>query len=238
MGKISKEGLTKEEWRAIKEQKRQAKEQKRLSKQKKVIKTIPAVIKNEKVAFVLGNGISRKPIDLNKLQQISKIYGCNALYREFNPDYLIAVDTKMILEITRTGYQKDHEVWTNPNKVYSTIENLNFFTPSRGWSSGPTALDMAARHGYDEIYILGFDYQGVNNKVNNIYADTQNYKRSTDNATYYGNWLRQTTVVLEQNPDIKFYRVINEKGFISPKLKGIKNLDHIQMEEFRQKFNL
>ena len=51
-------------------------------------------------AFVIGNGTSRKPIDLHQLRKNSppnsKIYGCNAVYREFEPDYLVAVDTKMV----------------------------------------------------------------------------------------------------------------------------------------------
>ena len=42
----------------------------------------------EKIAFVLGNGLSRKPIDPHLLKQHGRIYGCNALYRTFAPDYL------------------------------------------------------------------------------------------------------------------------------------------------------
>ena len=51
------------------------------------------------IAFVIGNGTSRKPIDLNQLKTFGKIYACNAVYREMNPDYLVAVDSKMITEI-------------------------------------------------------------------------------------------------------------------------------------------
>ena len=52
------------------------------------------------IAFVLGNGISRKHIPLEPLRAHGKIYGCNALYRDFAPDHLVAVDTKMIIEIS------------------------------------------------------------------------------------------------------------------------------------------
>lgn len=50
---------------------------------------------NNNVAFVLGNGTSRKNIDMRQLKNYGKVYACNAVYREFNPDYLIAVDAKM-----------------------------------------------------------------------------------------------------------------------------------------------
>ena len=55
----------------------------------------------EKIAFVLGNGVSRKSIDPHALKLHGKTYGCNALFRTFAPDYLVAVDTKMIMEIQK-----------------------------------------------------------------------------------------------------------------------------------------
>ena len=111
------------------------------------------------VAFVLGNGKSRLNVDPRNFKENGVIYGCNALYREFEPDFLIAVDVKMVNEIIASGYHKRHQVWTNPNKGVSTKANINFFSPHKGWSSGPTALWFAATRGAKTIYILGFDYQ-------------------------------------------------------------------------------
>ena len=98
------------------------------------------------IAFVIGNGTSRKPIDLNQLKTFGKIYACNAVYREMNPDYLVAVDSKMITEINRSQYQINHEVWTNPNKLYKGFHKFNYFKEPLGWSSGPTALWLASNH--------------------------------------------------------------------------------------------
>ena len=58
---------------------------------------------------MLGNGTSRKSIRLESTKTKGTVYGCNALYREFDPDYLVAVDTKMILEINKAGYQHRHQ---------------------------------------------------------------------------------------------------------------------------------
>jgi len=187
-----------------------------------------------KIAFVLGNGTSRKDIDPIKLKDLGKVYGCNALYRTFSPDYLIAVDDKMIREIAKSKYQLSNQVWTNENKNYKNISNLHYFRPSKGWSSGPTALWLASQHKYQHIYILGFDYQGLNEgtTVNNLYADTDNYKSSRATATYYGNWLKQTKTVFKDNPEINFTRVIEPGGFIPKDLVNIKNTRHIKMEEF------
>ena len=197
-------------------------------------------LQNEKynTAFVVGNGVSRKPISLPNLKQHGIIYGCNALYRTFDPDYLIAVDSKMIIEINQSGYQHKHSVWTNSNKLYKNFKNFNYFDPSKGWSSGPTALYMASEHEYKKIYILGFDYKGLDDgkKVNNIYTDTKNYKRSADNATYYGNWLKQTITTIIKHPKIIYVRVIEEGGFIPKEMINIDNLTHETVESFRNKY--
>jgi hypothetical protein len=183
--------------------------------------------------FVLGNGTSR--LNLNQSNLISKgiVYACNAIYREFEPHYLIAVDVKMVNEIVASGYHKSHSVWTNPNKGVATKHYLNFFSPHKGWSSGPTALDMAAKRGHKEIYFFGFDFQGTKGKFNNIYADTYNYKKSSDPATYHGNWLAQTEKTVRDHKHIKFYRVIEPGNFIPDQLSiKINNIQHITYEEF------
>jgi hypothetical protein len=188
-------------------------------------------------AFILGNGRSRLSVDPAALLQEGVVYGCNAQYREFEPHYLIAVDVKMVNEIIDSGYHKTHQVWTNPNKGLKSKANINLFNPHKGWSSGPTALWFACSQGHKEVFILGFDYQGINGKFNNVYADTYNYKKSADAATYHGNWLSQTEKVIKEFRTIKFYRVIQPGGFIPDRLgSGLTNLSHITVEEFGHKF--
>jgi hypothetical protein len=199
-------------------------------------------LKNKKVSFVLGNGTSRKPINLEKLKGKGTIYGCNALYREFTPDYLVAVDTKMILELNKHKAQYEVPVWTNPNKAFRKFQGFNYFNPSKGWSSGPTALWMASEHGADEVYILGFDYVGIgdnNDKLNNIYADTFNYKKSHEKATYHGNWLKQTVTTIQKFPKKRYIRVVREDTpFIPNEFSKLHNLEHISTEEFKKIFNI
>jgi hypothetical protein len=182
-------------------------------------------------AFVLGNGRSRLNARPKKLRKHGKIYGCNALYREFDPDFLIAVDPKMIIEICENGYQLTHEVWTNPNTRYKTYKNLNFFKNPRGWSSGPTALLKACTDGNKEVFILGFDYYGVGNNFNNVYADTPNYKKSTDIATFYGNWMRQTETVMKEFPSMYFFRVVDNNTKEVSEWNRLNNFKHITYDE-------
>jgi hypothetical protein len=187
-----------------------------------------------KTAFVLGNGTSRKSINLEQLKTKGTVYGCNALYRDFDPDFLVAVDVKMILEINQARYQHSHPVWTNPNRAYDKMNGFNFFNPSKGWSSGPTALHLASEHQNNVIYIIGFDYQGIEDKINNIYASTPNYKKSHERATFYGNWLKQTCITCQKFSEKRYIRVVQEDAFIPKEFEKITNLKHISIEEFKK----
>lgn len=190
-----------------------------------------------KRAFVLGNGRSRLAINCEKLKEYGVVYGCNALYRDFLPDHLIAVDVKMVLELIENNVLDMVQVYTNFNNRFKDIAKLNIFNPSKGWSSGPTALWLASTHVYDEIYILGFDYQGLegNKKVNNIYADTPNYKKSHEPATFYGNWLRQTEAVVKEFAGVKYYRVGPDTMF-DPNIRS-ENLINIDYNTFIEHIN-
>lgn len=193
-----------------------------------------------RTAFVLGNGTSRKEINNQKLKNYGVVYGCNALYREFAPDHLVCVDTKMITEINDAQYQHKHNVWSNRNKLTERTPNVKLMDPNKGWSSGPTALLLASQHGYKTIYILGFDYVGIGeNKefVNNIYAGSKNYKGTKDRATYYGNWQRQTMMCINQFPKTKYYRILKSMNdYIPDHLKDLTNLSHITVDDFAKNF--
>ena len=243
MGKIDKSKYTKEEYRSLK-RKIQQKKLKRERKnnpipQPNIIEKPVELPKTSGVtAFVIGNGTSRRGIDIDALINHGIVYGCNALYRNHRPHHLIAVDVKMVMEINREGYNVHNSVWTNYNKAYEKFKNLNYFKPSKGWSSGPTALNLAIENGAKTIYILGFDYKGLNNgsKFNNMYADTNNYKKSTDGATYHGNWLKQTKTVIQQHTKVQFVRVVEPDTFIPEDLK-FSNLQTLHKETFINLFN-
>ena len=56
-----------------------------------------------KRVFCIGNGESRIGYDLEKLRPHGKIYGCNAIYRDFMPDVITAVDHGIMHEIYHAG---------------------------------------------------------------------------------------------------------------------------------------
>lgn len=194
--------------------------------------------------FVLGNGRSRQKIDPNRLKELGTVYGCNALYRDCVPDVLIAVDVKMILELNENNIQHKTQVWTNYNKQFQQMQGFNYFQPSKGWSSGPTALWHASVNLKDNkniankiIYVLGFDYIGIDDRFfNNIYADTKNYKKSTDPATFFGNWKKQTETVMKEFTDITYYRVKDSES-VDFDWNTLPNYQSINTIDFFKKIN-
>lgn len=187
-------------------------------------------------AFVLGNGTSRLAVDLNHLKTLGTIYGCNALYREFVPDVLVSTDKPISTKIQEEGYSLNHKFYTRRPIVGQG--GLHVPQQYHGFSSGPIAVSLAAIDKNIAIYLLGFDMGPSQfGKFNNVYADTEFYKKSSATPTYTGNWARQLVTVSKDFPKTNFFRVKGPTTADIPELNGIKNLVHMPMEDFLNRIN-
>ena len=187
-------------------------------------------------AFVLGNGVSRLAVDLNKLKQCGKIYGCNALYREFEPDVLISTDKGISSLIQNSGYAQNHTMYTRkplPGLGARSVPQ-NYF----GFSSGPIAVAMAAIDKHLAVYLVGFDMgPSTTGKFNNVYADTEFYRKSISLPTYTGNWIRQIVTICRDFPTTSFHRVMGDTTASIPELDNIANLRNMPMPDFVDRIN-
>lgn len=188
-------------------------------------------------AFVLGNGVSRGSISVPLLQQQGPVYGCNALYRDHAPTVLVATDTAIAREIQQSGYARDHCFYTRrplPDLGGRVVPREYF-----GFSSGPIAVALAAQHGHDPIYLLGFDmgpdHQG---RFNNCYAGTEFYKTLGSDPTFVGNWVRQLRRVIDDHATQRFVRVCGDTTARIQELEYLHNLSHIDVGEFSHSINI
>jgi hypothetical protein len=83
-------------------------------------------------AFILGNGESRKSVDLDDLKTKGVVYGCNALFRDFTPDALICVDGGMMHEVYANGYASKNKCyfrsWSKlPGEMYDMLVEGTIF---------------------------------------------------------------------------------------------------------------
>tara|TARA_Y100000310_G_scaffold288466_1_gene314091 strand:- start:548 stop:1297 length:750 start_codon:yes stop_codon:yes gene_type:complete len=187
-----------------------------------------------KKAFVLGNGTSRHGFNLSKLYDKGIVYGCNALYRDFTPDVLIAVNNLMAREIEDSGYAKKNILYTREPVSGTGSQKIMY---DWKWSSGPVAISYACEEENDVVFLLGFDFQGTEGKINDVYAGTQNYKPVGSTETPYGSWVEQVCELLQRHPGIEFVRVYKGDNFVPEGLKGYENLRFMDYKQFEQELN-
>jgi hypothetical protein len=187
-------------------------------------------------AFVLGNGVSRLSVNLDQLKPHGRIYGCNALYREFVPDVLISTDKAIAHTIQNSGYAEKHLMYTRkplPGLGARSVPQSYF-----GFSSGPIAVGVAAIDRHLAVYLIGFDMgPSTNNRFNNVYADTEFYRKSSSLPTYTGNWVRQIVTICRDFPKISFHRVMGDTTAAIPEFSNVDNLRHMPMADFLDRIN-
>lgn len=173
-------------------------------------------------ALAIGNGPSRQEFDLTHIknhkgglfaQDKLQTYGCNLLYKEFEPDFLVAVNKDKVNEIAGSGYCSGHIVYTNaqylleyPGKFYLTPQNP-------AYDAGALAVYLACFDGHRKVFLLGYDG----------YAD------SVENAF----WIKTLESVMLTYNDVEFVRVMPSKYYAcSDILLRLPNFRQISFREF------
>ena len=272
-----------------------------------------------KRVFCIGNGESRRNVNLDALRKFGKIYGCNAMYRDFTPDVLVAVDQGIIHEIYQSGYAYAHECYfrnwfiqeaknfntsvygTNDPTMIKYIESLKLLKTNErgrsnkfvcggsalinfakqvqkdpkkleeyrrtfvqkvswvrdddkvqcikdvqggrdlGWAAGPTAVWLSIKNEEpQQVYLLGHDLNSDTNNINNLYKGTPNYNPINHKPTPSVNWFIQLQALMNENPDIAFYKVNREQvdnnskvNRMHPEFNKFKNLTYITYEQLQ-----
>lgn len=182
-------------------------------------------------ALVIGNGESRRDIDLEEYRTEYIFVGCNAIHRDTTVDYLVCCDRRMVEEATKNPDTANTSIYVRPdwfNFFRKIQKRKNILTvpelPYQGnikqdkpehWGSGAYAVLVAANH-FEEVTLLGFDLYPTNNKVNNIYKDTQNYSKSDAQSVDYSFWVYQIAMVFKHFPDTTF-TILNTEDWVMPK---------------------
>lgn len=124
--------------------------------------------------FLIGNGKSRTDFNLERLRGKGTIIGCNALYRDFAPDILIAIDAKMVRELKESNYSENN-ICLLPNNRNVPLKNAYRWTSNRYNTSGCFAMQFISQvFKPKKCYMFGMDaYPG------NVYDGTKNYNVHT-----------------------------------------------------------
>jgi len=175
---------------------------------------VPNSVTNNQIsnkAVVIGNGLTRQGLDLARLKNpmgllgadTVQTYGCNALYRDYAPDFLVAKGDDIIKEIADSGYTDNNIVYTSaihlleyPNKFY-LIPNDPYT------DAGTTAAYIACFDGHKQIYMIGIEGQDTPGYNYNVYAGTNGY--DPINATILDHkWVADKRVLFDTYNDVDF----------------------------------
>jgi hypothetical protein len=192
-------------------------------------------------AIAIGNGETRLQFDLRHLANHKaglggsnrlQTYGCNALYRDFAPDFLIATGDDVIREIAASGYCRDHIVYSNADSVMKYPQQFYLVPQNIYFDSGALAAYMAAFDGHTKVFLLGFDSYDISQPVNNVYKNTPGYPMDVieQNHAY---WAISLANVISIYPEVEFVRIMPTIDWHIPDgLAGLTNLRQITFRDF------
>jgi hypothetical protein len=200
-------------------------------------------------AVVIGNGESRLEFDLTyflpyktgpldtswhnpKGRRNFFTYGCNALYRDFSPDFLIATGEEIIEEVVKSGFCDTNIVYANSWVLPEYPGKFHYIPENPSYNSGTLAAYMAAFDGHKKVFLLGFDGNDTPNVNCNVYNNTNGYP-SRDNYTPEDFWVNSLKLVMDTYNDTEFVRVAPYNTFRTPEAwKYCLNFRTIDFRQF------
>lgn len=182
-------------------------------------------------AVVIGNGLGRKNFDLTVLKNKKvQTYGCNALYRDFDPDFLIVVGDILATEVARSGYARDHIVYSTPESILKYPKTFHIVPQKPSWNSGALATYLACFDGHSTVYLLGHDGIDSPGFASNMYSDTIGYPDNPLLTDAF--WARSMGHVFKTYNLVDFVLVNDSgRGYMPQEWYGYTNLRRISFRE-------
>ena len=188
--------------------------------------------------FLVGNGSSRESIHLEKLRPYGTIFGCNALYIDFTPDILAAIDNNMILDIVKSKYPENN-IFLVPNGRKTGSYPVLTFKSATLKTTGGFLMKVIGKEFKPKIcYMLGMDgYPGnIYTNKHPIYHGKQ-VTKWTGVMKDYKNSLTSCRDTLYINVNIKDSWTIPSRssGFT---VGDQPNYSFLELDEFKKQFNV
>lgn len=196
-------------------------------------KWMPRTVFNDpqgKNAYIIGNGESRLGFNLSTLPKDT--YGCNALYRDYTPDYLIVIDLPIYQEVIASGYNVQNIVYTNRSNMKRVQGNSHLIPYNPYYGAGTTAMHIAINDGHTNLICIGFDC-GVDGPNNNVYKDTNAY-RSKEEIVNQNVWGEQIYKMMLSYPNVTWTFV---EGTLPKKFTELTNCKIISYTSLKDIIN-
>jgi len=223
----------------------------------RTVEHVPNAVTNTQIsnkAVVLGNGPSRTQLypqgDLFYLLKNHRggllaagavqTYGCNAIVRDFIPDFVVAND-EVAQELINGGYCDQTIIYGTANMVLSYPGKFYLVPQDPSWDMGARAAYLACFDGHKTVYLMGFDcYDGHESEhhVYNVYANTPGYPRS-DEPNTESFFIQTMEQVIKTYSHVDFVRVMPTADYAMPdSWKYFLNLRQISFDAFVREVDL
>ena len=190
-------------------------------------------------ACVIGNGPSRLSLDLTMIGHRMSTYGCNALYRDYIPNYLISMDWSVVIDILENNIHYKTNFYTQDNANFNHMpidkkKHINWLkVMNKRLDSGNSALEVALDHKHDTIYMIGFDYN-TDDKLPNVYHGTKHYAPNSNvlaASSMAREWQQRFRKLVRDNPNTKVIRV---NGSNTKIMIDEPNYSEITIQQFKE----
>ena len=187
-------------------------------------------------AICLGNGLSRLNHSVQKIEHSNNrkilkyynvTYGCNAIYRDWMPDFLV-VSNQILAAKLHADYR---DIAYSNQEISRRYPGFNLLPGGLRLDAGSSAAYLAAFHGARRVFLYGYDGQPELGYNNNIYAETENYP-SKSQEVLDSNWIRNLRNVMVTYGDVEFFRVTSIVEDHYRELLKLPNYKPVNLNQF------
>lgn len=209
---------------------------------------MPKSIINEdhsETAFVIGNGPSRLKYNLEffngqhggagGIKSVGQSYGCNMLFQDFAPTFLICTNEEICAEIAKTNYCEENIVYSTRKCIKKYPGNFHLYPHWSQMYAGPAATRIACADGHKRVFLVGFDF--YNDSTEHLYPEMgRSYKPLTSPEERNEPLKKQLGMIFELYDDVEFYHVQPERAIFTEHLieewNWYPNVQTIGMQTF------
>ena len=191
------------------------------------------------IAHVIGNSTSRKDFDLNLLngqvggargvQSVGQSYGCNLLYKDFTPTFLVCTNQKLCNEIAQSNYCEDNIVYTNVKNILAHPQKFHLYPKLFTASVGNLALRLACADGHTTVFLVGMTTYITSD--DNLYLGKHELYKDVNIEGANAKLVRDACKIFLTYPDVQFYYVAKDPGLMPEAYNwcpNVKELTYMQ----------
>jgi hypothetical protein len=192
------------------------------------------------IAHVIGNSTSRKGFDLNLLtgqtggeygaQSVGQTYGCNLLYKDFSPTFLICINKQICADIALSEYTKDNIVYSNVKNIIQHQGHFYLYPQLFTGNTGSLALRLACADGHKKIYLIGMTTYSM--PEDNIYFGSHDAYKAANIEGANNKFISDCTKIFLTYNDVEFFYVAKDAGLMPEEYNWCPNVKEITYNQY------